>query len=83
LPANNLPPLDCDDEPVLELDLCAAPPPAKGISLMDQDLVAPGVNQIDVLVLNGDRLEGIDQPDHEVPGSLSAAHLRFRPLADG
>ena len=50
---------------------------------MGQDLVAPGVHEIDVLVLDGDWLEGVDQPYHEVPGSLSSAHLRFRPLADG
>jgi hypothetical protein len=37
-----------DDDPVIELDICAACPAAHDIPLMDQDLVGPGIHGLGV-----------------------------------
>ena len=79
LQAKDLPVPNRGDEPLIELDLSAAPHAARVGSQMGQDFVGPGINALDL-----DRpLEAVADPHVEVPGSLATSHATLGPIADG
>jgi hypothetical protein len=47
---------------------------------MDQDLVGPGINHLDVV--NGGPLEGVERLEEPVPCILATARSSFRPVTD-
>src|SRR5262249_33667283 len=66
--------------PEVHLDRGPAPRSAHFISLVDQDLVAPGIH--DLGFLRRYALEGLEGLDVEVPRSLGTAHAWFGPVTD-
>ena len=72
--ANHRSVAEADDNPVVELDIHAAFTAAHVVSLMDDDLVRPGVYDLEV-VTERLTLERIRNRDVEIPGSLASAHV--------
>src|SRR5262245_4449201 len=79
LVANGLPLPDGDDVPASDLKLCAAFPASQVHSVLQQDFVGPGVDQLGVG--GPEWLEVVEGLEVPVEGGLGAAHSRLRPVA--
>ena len=69
-----------ENAPGIQLDPCAAPRSAQFKSVMQQDLVAPRVQ--DLGVVYRERLEGVEDLEVVVPGGLGTARAGFRPIGE-